>query len=45
MMIGKNIISPEDMKKIAEETIKDADVDGDGKISFEDFQQVPSSRP
>ena len=40
MMIGKNIISSEDMKKIAAETIKDADADGDGKISLDDFQEV-----
>lgn len=35
-MVGANITA-EQLDKIAERTIEEADIDQDGKISFEDF--------
>jgi len=36
MMVGKNL-PPEQLRIIVEKTIEDADVDGDGKLSFDEF--------
>ena len=37
MMIGPHIISPEDLTRIAAETITECDKTGDGKVSLEEF--------
>ena len=40
MMIGPHIISPEDLTRIAAETITECDKTGDGKVSLEEFYDV-----
>ena len=40
MMIGPQIISPSDLEKIAQETIRECDKNGDGKITLDEFYEV-----
>lgn len=40
MMIGPQIISPQDLDRIAAETIRECDKNGDGKITLEEFYEV-----
>merc|ERR1712137_1398984 len=40
MMIGPQIISPQDLDRIAAETIRESDKNGDGKITLDEFYEV-----
>ncbi len=39
MMVGSNL-KDQQLQQIVDKTIMEADKDGDGKISFEEFQQM-----
>ncbi len=39
MMVGNNLKESQ-LQQIIDKTIRDADKDGDGKISFEEFQKI-----
>lgn len=39
MMVGSNLTDTQ-LQQIVEKTVSEADSDGDGKISFEEFQSV-----
>ena len=41
MMVGKSL-SPETAAAVVSRTLEEADADNDGRISFEDFDQVRS---
>ncbi|KAG7194118.1 Calcineurin subunit B [Scheffersomyces spartinae] len=43
MMVGKNL-KDEELQQIVDKTIMEADLDGDGKISFEEFEKVIDSK-
>lgn len=43
MMVGKNL-KEEELQQIVDKTLMEADLDGDGKISFEEFEQVIDSK-
>ena len=40
MMIGPQVISPQDLDRIAAETIRESDKNGDGKITLDEFYDV-----
>ena len=40
MMIGPQIISAHDLDRIAAETIRECDTNGDGKITLDEFYEV-----
>lgn len=43
--LTRNELTPEEHQQIAEKVIEEADVDGDGKLSFLEFDHVISSAP
>ena len=42
MMVGKNL-QDEELQQIVDKTIMEADVDGDGKLNFEEFKKAVDS--
>jgi len=44
MMVGKTM-SPSAAAAVVQKTMEEADLDQDGRISFEDFEQVRHERP
>uniref|UniRef100_A0A7S4IEA8 EF-hand domain-containing protein n=1 Tax=Vannella robusta TaxID=1487602 RepID=A0A7S4IEA8_9EUKA len=42
MMIGPQVISPQDLDRIAAETIRESDKNGDGKITLDEFYDAMS---
>lgn len=43
MMVGKNL-QDEELQQIVDKTMMEADMDGDGKLSFEEFKNAVDSR-
>lgn len=44
-LLTRQELTPEDMQQIAEKVIEEADVDGDGKLSFMEFEHVITRAP
>lgn len=44
-LLTRQELTPEDMQQIAEKVIEEADVDGDGKLSYMEFEHVITRAP
>ena len=45
VLLMRQELSPEDRQQIIEKVIEEADVDGDGKLSFMEFEHVITRAP
>lgn len=44
-LLTRQELTPEEMQQIAEKVIEEADVDGDGKLSYMEFEHVITRAP
>lgn len=45
VLVTKQELTPEERQQIAEKVIEESDVDGDGKLSFMEFEHVITRSP